>query len=372
MTKNKLLLLSNDHWLIFTIQRWIRVKDRFTFQPVTDVADLFPHLSQTDTSLLLLDKDIAPTRWPDIITTIHQENPDILILFVAADATPNELRQAMMLGVVDYLEKPFTKEEIFLEALTRAWERITSCLTDPQYAAEPPRVYEEEMKQTAPVLPVLLRLDTAVPATVLVNHAFELAVSIRHPTSPILQQPDLTVTAQGDLQVEWPNVHSYIRLRLQVSAPDCEIHDQIQHAFKLYREKDSPVFYYHLTPQKTGTISIIVTVYQADDWMGSARLRTEATETAVGHVETQVTSQALTSRYLTRLMSNLVNHFNLEELRTLCLTIGIRHEEFPITLTPFARELVTYCDRHLLTDKLLRACKQARPDVLWPNRIPAH
>ena len=142
-----------------------------------------------------------------------------------------------------------------------------------------------------------LRIDAAVPEQVYVNRSFNLAVAIRQPSSPKLSEEDLPQTRSGDAQVSWPENIPYLSLRIQVSAPDCVIHGVDTCSFRLYPGQDSPVFFFHLAAQKRGEISIIVTLHQESDWLGSTRLHTQALlEEAVGKVHVKVVSHLLVNR----------------------------------------------------------------------------
>lgn len=141
-----------------------------------------------------------------------------------------------------------------------------------------------------------LRLDAAVPEQVKLERAFTLAVAIKQPGAPPLTEADLPVVHSGQFQVDWPAQAAYLRLRLQIDAPDCEIHGQATQAFRLYAGQDSPVFYFNLTPKVAGKINIIIKVYQEDDWLGSARVSTLAAAEVVGQMQVSITSHALQDR----------------------------------------------------------------------------
>lgn len=215
------------------------------------------------------------------------------------------------------------------------------------------------------------RLDVAVPESVQVAQTFDLAVTIRQLSSDVLQEQDLPQVRSGMLQIAWTPDEPSIQLIIRLDAPDCEIQGSPRHSLTLYRHHDSPVHYFHLTPKKEGLISIIVTVYQYKSWLGSARVHTKALPLLAGQVETHVISQSLHRDELLRLHGNLIQHFNLEELRMLCFSLDIQHEEFTGTLSPFARELIVYCARREMLRQLIKACKEARPHVYWQtDRIP--
>lgn len=135
--------------------------------------------------------------------------------------------------------------------------------TNPPVADEAPRIET-------------LRLDTAVPERVVVGHAFKLAVAIRQLASAVLDRPDLPETASGEIDVFWQPGQLYTQLRIQISAPDCTINGNDSDSFKLFPGRDSRTYEYHLTPKRNGPISILVTVFQDGDRLGTAGLYTSA------------------------------------------------------------------------------------------------
>jgi WD40 repeat protein len=141
-----------------------------------------------------------------------------------------------------------------------------------------------------------LRIDTAAPDRVYVDREFELAVAIRQFSSPVLEEADLPRMSSGELQVSWPKKLPSIKLRVHISAPACEIHGDASRTFRLHAGQDSPVCYFQMTPRETGRISIVVTVYQEDEWLGNARLYTEAYEKVTGETQILITSHELAAR----------------------------------------------------------------------------
>ncbi len=123
-----------------------------------------------------------------------------------------------------------------------------------------------------------LRLDTAVPERVFVKQAFTLAVAVRQSTSPVLMRDGLPVTGSGGVDVFWPEGAAFVTLRIRISAPDCTIHGSKSDTFRLQPGRDSPDFLYHLTPKRTGPISIFVTVYQEEERLGTAGVDTTAAD----------------------------------------------------------------------------------------------
>lgn len=221
---------------------------------------------------------------------------------------------------------------------------------------------------------VLLRLDTAVPESVQVDTAFDLAVAIRQMDSPLLNEAGLTQIDSGEVQVEWPANQPAVRLILEVSAPDCVIQGAARRPFRLRRGQDSPNFFFHLTPKKSGTLSIIVTVYQEIDWLGSARVSTTAVAQLAGEVTTQIISQALTTNHLGRLHSNLMNAFSMDELNTICLELGVNPQQIDghaRTLAAFANGIILYCVEQNKMEKLIAICTHKRNHIYWQlDKVP--
>jgi hypothetical protein len=71
---------------------------------------------------------------------------------------------------------------------------------------------------------------------------------------------------------------------------------------------------------------------------------------------------------LESLRQNIAEHFNLDELRTLCFDMGIKHENLAAsTLDGMARELVDYCKRTGRIRELVVKGRKLRPNVSWKD-----
>ncbi len=232
-------------------------------------------------------------------------------------------------------------------------------------APQPPSDPEPE-----PPAAVALRLDAALPDRVTVGRAFDLAVAVRRPASPPLAPDDLTRRESAPFAAVWPDDARFVSLRLQISAPDCDIHGGDSRPFRLLAGQDGPTVYFQLTPRRAGAMSVIITVYQEVDWVGSTRLRTEAAEEARGGMTVAVDSAPLgdTETNQTTLWRALTDGYNESELQNLCFELGIDHEELAgETKSARARELVRYAQRHNLTARLVELVMAGRPHLLAPN-----
>lgn len=172
----------------------------------------------------------------------------------------------------------------------------------PEPSSQPATEGEPESKSIT--TPGDLRLDVAVPERAQVDRAFQIAVAVRQFASPPLVQPDLPVVSSGEAQVVWQG-EPFIRLRIEVSAPECTFHGPHSQTFRLFRQKDSPVFRFNLTPNVVGTINIIVNLYQEEDALGSAGTNTFVSEQPVGDVKLRLQSaQAATKPGTPRTMDD--------------------------------------------------------------------
>lgn len=149
--------------------------------------------------------------------------------------------------------------------------------------------------KNADIAPVQRRLDVAAPETATLGRAFSLAVAVRQLISPPLAIETLPAEHSGQAQLLWPEEEPFVRLRVEVDAPECTIVGEAVYSFKLYRNLDSEIFYFSLIPNATGRLNIIVRLYQEADLLGSALAFTtvdkqEIGEGEVGRVQVQLHS----------------------------------------------------------------------------------
>ncbi|MFZ4663124.1 MAG: CHAT domain-containing protein [Caldilineaceae bacterium] len=162
--------------------------------------------------------------------------------------------------------------------------------------SEPPTNLESlpakgiDFATTADPAPVERRLDVAAPEQATLQRPFLLAVAVRQNSSPRLALPDLPVMQSGPTQLDWPADEPFVRVRAQVTAPECEIVGEDSYSFKLYRGFDSVIYYFSLIPKKTGRLTIIVRLYQETDFLGSTQAQTTVSEQVVGEVPLQLQS----------------------------------------------------------------------------------
>lgn len=83
-------------------------------------------------------------------------------------------------------------------------------------------------------------------------------------------------------------------------------------------------------------------------------------------------TETQSSAYLSAVHKLLVAHFNEEELKTLCLSLGVAYDDLPANgRTNKARELVTYLERRDRLADLRVAVLNARSNATWPATASA-
>lgn len=169
-------------------------------------------------------------------------------------------------------------------ASSKGVEPATNLESLPSKGLEPPTATDQA--------PVERRLDVAAPAQATLHRPFSLAVAVRQNDSPRLAINELPVVHSGQAQLEWPADEPFVRVRVLVVAPACTIDGEDSYTFKLYRNLDSVIYYFSLTPKTTGQLTIIVRLYQETDFLGSAQAQTTVSEQVVGAVPLQLHSSA--------------------------------------------------------------------------------
>ena len=308
-------------------------------------------------------------RWPDFARRMRE----LARLFEdSSDA-------AALNEAINQLYGLFMEDEQVYEIITRTSSDEATRSASPPLAQN--RSTEEIASrfyllcQQADSLVQQLRLDVAAPDQVSQGQSFVVAVAVRPLSSPVLTEDDLTRTKSGQVHIVWPEAKPYVQLAVQVIAPACQFHGSDSCQFRLYAGQDSPVFYFTLIPEQIGQISLVVKLYQEDNWLGSARVLIVCGQVSGSlHVTpspaASLAEQARSRNYRIHLRELLEAHFNESELRTLCFDLEVDYDNLlHATKADAARELVSYFERRDRLPELVAVGQQLRPDVSW-GEIP--
>ena len=110
-------------------------------------------------------------------------------------------------------------------------------------------------------------------------------------------------------------------------------------------------------------LDVTLMVWRPDKWrMITRALAPVPIETTLRPEQVEGT---LTLEYHAKLRENLAEHFNKDELCTLCFDLGIKHENLAAdTIDGMARELVAYCERTGKIPELVAQCRKLRQGFL--------
>jgi NADH-quinone oxidoreductase subunit E len=106
--------------------------------------------SQKDFDLLIADLRLPDIDGMEVIKQVKHDRPDTGVIVITGYSTVNSAVEAMKLGALDYLPKPFTEDE-FVSAVRDALSLKKEAVSEPEAVAEP-----EPVKAIEPELRLIL------------------------------------------------------------------------------------------------------------------------------------------------------------------------------------------------------------------------
>src|SRR4030042_3432591 len=120
METTKLLIVDDNEGVRHLVSRWLE-RAGFSVREAKDGAEAIEKVKEDPPALLLADIRMPKIDGIELARIIKSDYPEIKIILMTAYSSPQTIAQARREGVDDYLEKPFTKdqvERITLEALS--------------------------------------------------------------------------------------------------------------------------------------------------------------------------------------------------------------------------------------------------------------
>lgn len=117
MTTAAILIVDDEKLLRITLKTRLEARGYLTYQAETG-AEALRLAAEYDPDLVLLDYQLPDRNGLEVMDTLLQKDRDLPIIMVTGHGSVENAVQAMRRGAVDYLEKPFEFEALFLSVET--------------------------------------------------------------------------------------------------------------------------------------------------------------------------------------------------------------------------------------------------------------
>ena len=111
MSKAKILVVDDEKNIRLTVTRALEALDYFVHNAF-DGKDAMKQLELDSYDLLLVDLKMPGMNGMEFLEKAIAKYPDIRIIIISAHGTVENAVEAMKLGAVDFLQKPFTPKEL--------------------------------------------------------------------------------------------------------------------------------------------------------------------------------------------------------------------------------------------------------------------
>lgn len=167
-------------------------------------ATALQQLAEADYQLVLLDLNLGPDNGLDVLSEIQRKHPNVPVVVFTAAATVQTAVEAMRLGALDFLEKPFNRQQLSI-ALSRIQKhtKLVAKVVDLQQQVanqSPEAVFESTSQEVRGIYGVLFRA-AATPASILIlgesGTGKTVAARAVHQASPRSDKPFVIVNSPG-------------------------------------------------------------------------------------------------------------------------------------------------------------------------------
>lgn len=111
MKGRSVLIVDDEKNILLTLSQSLEVLQLET-DTATNGEDALTKLKEKDFSLILLDLRMPGIDGMEVLRQVREIRPDIRIIMISAYGTIELAVEAMKLGAVDFIQKPFSPEEI--------------------------------------------------------------------------------------------------------------------------------------------------------------------------------------------------------------------------------------------------------------------
>ncbi|MFW6113724.1 MAG: response regulator [Actinomycetota bacterium] len=107
----KLLIVDDNEGVRHLVSRWLE-RSGFSVQEAKDGAEAVEKIKDQPPDIILADIRMPKIDGIELARIIKSEHPEIKVILMTAYSSPQTIAQARREGVDDYLEKPFTKDQV--------------------------------------------------------------------------------------------------------------------------------------------------------------------------------------------------------------------------------------------------------------------
>ena len=104
------LVVDDSHSMRRIIARTVQLYDELEIDEAADGDEAIELYEPGKYDIILTDRNMGEKTGVDLIRTVREQEPDLPIIMVSADAHKSCVIEAIEAGVSDYLTKPFTSD----------------------------------------------------------------------------------------------------------------------------------------------------------------------------------------------------------------------------------------------------------------------
>jgi len=112
----KLLIVDDNEGVRHLVSRWLE-RAGFRVEEASDGAEAVEMVRKDPPDVILADIRMPKIDGIELARIVKSEFPHVKIILMTAYSSPQTIAQAKREGVDDYLEKPFTKDQVEKMAL---------------------------------------------------------------------------------------------------------------------------------------------------------------------------------------------------------------------------------------------------------------
>lgn len=112
MTRHKILIVDDDKNIRLLLSQCLEENEDYEVTSAVDGEHALAKVDEESFDLVLLDMKLPGMDGLQVLRRLRALSPDQLVIVITAHGTIETAVEAMKLGAVDYLQKPFTPDEI--------------------------------------------------------------------------------------------------------------------------------------------------------------------------------------------------------------------------------------------------------------------